>query len=362
MNILAFIVPGGSKNNIRPEVETLLHLAKLGHKLTVLYKEDAHYYDDFIKAGAKIIHQQPKRKICIESIKAIRRELKSKDYDIVYAANSKTIPNAAFACIGFPVKMINYRGTTGGLYRHDPTAYLTHLHPRVDGIICVSEAVKEDIQKQVWKNKKNVVRIYKGHDLAWYTKPPADLSEFGIKKDDFVLICAVNARPSKGIPVMIDAADQLADIPNLHLLLVGKNMEQYTDLISQNRMRARIHVTGYRYDAPELIVASDLLIQPSISGEGLPRAVMEAMGYGIPAVITTTGGGKEVVQNGVNGMIVPVNDPEAIANAVRELYQQPEKMMAMSLECKQAIAHRYSITQTAKQFEIFFERMINSRR
>ena len=158
--------------------------------------------------------------------------------------------------------------------------------------------------------------------------------------------------------VMIEAADQLADITNLHLLLVGKNMEQYAGLIENNRMRERIHVAGYRYDAPELIVASDLLIQPSISGEGLPRAVMEAMGYGTPAIITTTGGGKEVVTDGVNGKVVPINDPSAIARAVRELHQQPEKIEEMSRQCKLAIAERYSIAQTTIAFENYFQSLL----
>jgi len=86
---------------------------------------------------------------------------------------------------------------------------------------------------------------------------------------------------------------------------------------------------------------------------------MEAMGYGTPAVITTTGGGKEVVTDGVNGRVVPVNDAGAIAAAVRELYQQPEKIEAMSIECKRAIAERYSIAQTTTDFEQFFQRLLN---
>ncbi len=361
MNILIFTTSHGSTNSIRPELEIFLALAKRGHKVTVVAQKDSEYGKIFEANGIKVIDQKPKRKICMESIRVLRDELRSCRYDIIYATNSKAIPNAAFAAIGFPAKMITYRGTTGGLYRHDPSAYLTHLHPRVDGVICVSNAVRDDVRKQVWgkARRDNVVTIYKGHDLAWYDKPPADLSEFSIQKSDFVLICAVNVRPSKGIPVMIAAADKLADIPNLHLLLVGKNMEQYADLIQKNRMQPRIHIAGYRYDAPELIVASDLLIQPSISGEGLPRAVMEAMGYGTPAVITTTGGGKEVVTDGLNGKVVPVNDPDAIATAVRALYLQPDKILAMSIECKRAIAERYSIEQTTLEFEQFFQRMLN---
>lgn len=358
MNILIFTTSDGPINIIRPELEIFIGLAKHGHKVTVLTDENTEYADIFKQNGVRVINQQPKKKICFESIKVIRKELRREVYDIVYATNSKSIPNAAFACIGFPAKMVTYRGTTGGLYRHDPTAYLTHLHPRVNGVVCVSEAVREDILKRVWHNKQNVVTIHKGHNLDWYNKPPADLSEFGISGEDFVLICAVNARPSKGIPVMIEAANHLVDLQNIHLLLVGKNMDQYSDLISDNKMSKRIHLLGYRFDAPELITASDILVQPSISGEGLPRALMEAMGYGTPSIITTVGGGKEVVENGVNGIIVPANDAGAIAASVRELYHNPEKIEEISSACRDTIANQYSNKRTVQLYIEYFEGLL----
>ncbi len=243
------------------------------------------------------------------------------------------------------------------MYRHDPSAYLTHLHPRVDGIVCVSNAVREDVLARVWKNHDRIKMIHKGHDPSWYDKPPADLGEFGIGENDFTAICAVNARPSKGISVMIDAANEWADIENFHLLLAGKNMdtEPYTSQINSNRMRERIHVAGYRLDAPELIVASDVLVQPSVSGEGLPRAVMEAMGYGTPSIITTTGGGKEVVDDGINGFVVPVKDPSAIARRLRELHDDPDLLSRMSLQCKQKLGNELSLQRTVDHFIDFFE-------
>lgn len=360
MNILIFGSSDSSFNSLRPEAEIYIGMAGQGHNLTVVTHGNTEYSKIFIERGIKVINHHPKHKISFESIGIIRDELKSNHYDIVYATNSKSIPNAAFACIGIPVKFITYRGTTGGLYRHDPSAYLTHLHPRVDGVICVSEAVREDVVQRVWKNKNNVVTIHKGHNLSWYDKPPADLAEFGITKQDITVICAVNARPSKGISVMLEASNFLSDIDNLHILLVGKNMdvEPYASLIKNSKMSGRIHVAGYRFDAPELIHASDILVQPSISGEGLPRAVMEAMGYGTPVVITTTGGGKEVVEDGVTGFVVPTRDPEAIATKVRQLFESPELALEMSKKSKRKLETELSSQHTVDKYIEFFESLL----
>jgi hypothetical protein len=149
-------------NSIRPEAEIFIEMAKLGHSITVMTQGDAGYVTRLKENGVNVISCYPTRKICIKTIKTIRAELKKNNYDICYAFNSKTIPNAAFACIGFDVKLIVYRGTTGGLYRHDPSAYLTILHPRVDGVVCVSVAVKNDFVKRVWKNKKMLSIFIKG--------------------------------------------------------------------------------------------------------------------------------------------------------------------------------------------------------
>ena len=359
MKILALGHVGLSFSQIRPEYETYIGLSKAGHDVTVVIPPNCPYEDCLKGVGISLLYCYPSKKICRASIQGLRAALRRESYDIVYATNSKTIPNAAFACIGFPVKMVAYRGTTGGLYRHDPTAYLTILHPRVDGVICVSDAVRDDVIQRVWRNHKQVVTIYKGHNLDWYDQQPADLSEFGVGPEHFVLICAVNVRRSKGIDLMLDACNSLAHLQNLHLLLVGKGMgaEPYASLIASNKMKERIHVAGFRTDAPELIAASDVLVQPSRSGEGLPRAVMEAMGYGTPVIITETGGGKEVVHDQESGYVIPVEDPSAIARSVESIYSNPELARSMSAKASSLLRDEYSSQITVDRYAEYFEQL-----
>ena len=349
-----------TSNAIRPEVMISIGMAKQGHSITVFTRPNSAYTPILRDLGIKVIEQYPTKKICLPTISMIRAELRAENYDVVYALNSKTIPNAAFACIGFPVKMVNYRGTTGGLYRHDPSAYLTHLHPRVDGIICVSDAVTADIRSKVWKNKDKVVTIYKGHDLAWYQAQPADLIEFGIPKDAFVAIAVANVRPTKGLSVLIEAVGKVAHLDNFHLLLVGTGMdkEPYLTAIKNSPLGERLHVTGYRTDAPELMAASDILVQASISGEGLPRAVMEAMGYGTPAIVTVTGGSKEVVIDGVNGCVVPVKDSQAIADKIEYLYRDPALVTSMGIAAKQRLADVFTSDRTVAEHIRYFEALL----
>lgn len=360
MKIMIFTSSNSSYNSLRPEAEMYMNFFKRGHDVTIVTDANSEYGVIYRKLGIKVIDCQPTKKISIKAIQTVRGELKTGNYDILYSTNSKSIPNAALAAFNLDVKVVNYRGTTGGLYRHDPSAYLTHLHPRVDSIVCVSDAVRADVQKRVWKNKDKVVAILKGHNLDWYNHPPADLQEFGISKNDFTLICAVNARPSKGISVMLEAADMLSDIGNLHLLLAGKNIDAYNDLIAASKMRERIHVLGYRHDVPALITASDVQVQPSISGEGLPRAVMEAMACGTPSVLTDTGGGKEVVEDGVTGFVVPTKNARLLAEKIRVLYENPGLLESMGRECKKKIRDEFSCERSTDLYLEYFNSLLGS--
>ena len=76
--------------------------------------------------------------------------------------------------------------------------------------------------------------------------------------------------PPKASSVLIEAAGLLADLPNFHLLVVGSGADQppYLNAIANSPMRERIHLTGLRGDAPQLIAASQVLVQASIDGEG----------------------------------------------------------------------------------------------
>lgn len=364
MNILVFSSYKDAWNSVRPEAEIFIQMVKMGHSVTIMTQGNASYVPRFKESGVHVIDLYPKKKICLKAIKALRKELSRKHYDIVYALNSKTIPNAAFACIGFKnTKLVTYRGTVGGLYRHDPTAYLTHLHPRVDGVICVAEAVRNDVTKRVSLLESDVVTIYKGHDIAWYQAQPANLKELSIPDDAICAICIANARPSKGVHVLLESTHQLCDIPNLHILLVGRDMdtEQNLKIAKSSAMSDRIHFLGYRTDVPELLAASDIQIQPSVSGEGLPKTIIEAMAMGKPSIVTTTGGGKELVLDGESGIVVPVNDSNAIAENIRLLCENDPLRASMGKRAQKRVQEDFSLLSTAKHHLAFFTHLITPR-
>ncbi len=356
MKILVYSDYSRINHSVRPEVEIFLQLASRGHKVSV-FSPRLDPNEPFTAAGISTATTGQTAKISPSSIRMLRNELRRDSYDVVFATSSRTIPTAAFACLGFHSKLIVYRGTTRGLKRRDPTSFLTVLHPRVDAVVTVSKAVSEAVRKKLYKNRDKVVSIFKGHNIDWYTDEPADLSEFGIPEDAVVAIAVARFRPSKGLRYLLEATSALADIERFHLLVVGSGADEepYTSLVNSSPMADRIHIAGRREDALRLTAAADVLVQASVDGEGLPRAIMEALSFGKPIISTTAGGAKEILEEGKSGFIIPPADSAAIAERLRALAEHPERIQAMAEHCKDLLRTRLSHTQTAEAYEAFFE-------
>lgn len=332
-------------------------LAQQGVDVTLMTQGDAEYVPRFRKYGIKIIDFHPKQKFQWSAILRIRQELKAGQYDVAYLFNNKAITNTLFAAIGLPTKLVSYRGQTGNIYRYDPTSYLTHLHPRLNGILCVANAVRDDLRQHSWLPESHIQTAYKGHDLSWYQDTPADLAQFGIPKWATVAVCVANDRPRKGLPVLLAASHDLAQCKNLHLLLVGSGMDKdhIKALIDQSPMRERIHVAGFRRDAPALVAACQISVLASIKREGLPKTVIEAMAYGVTPVVTNTGGSAELLINDESGYVVPPNDAPALAKAISSLYAHPIRCQEMGQHARRRIAETFNLENSVRDTKRFLE-------
>jgi L-malate glycosyltransferase len=360
MKILIIPNRGRSFNAVRPEAECYIDLAKAGHNVTIMTCDSNAYIGRYQEAGLEIIPLVSLKKHSWAVIKQIHQYIKQHTIDIVYATESNGIPNAAFACIGTTAKMIAYRGTMGGMYKSDPTNYLCTLHPRIDGYICLSDAVKNNVLAKVRSSiHKNTKTIYKGHDLAWYQDPPVDLASLGIDSNDFCVLCVGSAREHKGMRYMIEATTYLKDIVNFKLILVGDGFdkEPFIGNIKATGMHDKIIQTGFRNDVPQLAAACKLLVLPS-TREGLSRAILESLAYSTPVITSDCGGPTEVIENNVNGYVVPIGDGKAIANRIRLLIENTELLQQLSDNAQKTIATNMSHDKTVQDMESYFQGML----
>jgi glycosyltransferase involved in cell wall biosynthesis len=352
MKILWITSHADTLNSIRPEAETLIGLARRG---------DSIYRQPMEAAGVRVIDFVPRGKFRRRESRYIRTHLIEGRHDILHLFNNRAIANGVRAARELPVKVITYRGQTGNVHRYDPTCWLTHLHPRIDRVICVAEAVRRDIATRRL-DPASCVTIYKGHDPAWYTDPPTDLSaEFGIPEDAFVAGTVANYRPRKGIGTLIEAVACLPPEAPIHLLLVGGGMDDpvLTRTIAASPCRDRIHLAGYRTDACALIAACNCAVLPSTKREGLPKTVIEAMVYGVPPVVTDTGGSAELVVDEDSGLVVPPGNPAALARAMMRLCEDAALARSLGEKARRRIDEHFNIRQTIERTLALYEDVLD---
>jgi glycosyltransferase involved in cell wall biosynthesis len=98
-----------------------------------------------------------------------------------------------------------------------------------------------------------------------------------------------------------------------------------------------------------LTAASDAFVLPSVKREGLARSLIEAMAYAIAPIVTDCGGSPELVVNGVSGLVVPVRDPRALANAILQLYTDAKLRVRLGNAARERIRKDFRIEDTIAQ-------------
>lgn len=131
----------------------------------------------------------------------------------------------------------------------------------------------------------------------------------------------------KGQAILIKA---LRQIPDAHVALVGGTAFGESGYeaalrgeVKRQELAGRIHFLGHRDDIPQLMKSVDVVAHPSTEFDPCPLVVLEALHSGVPIVATAVGGVPELIQNGVNGLLVPAGDPDALARALTDLLCNP---------------------------------------
>ncbi|MFS1985439.1 glycosyltransferase [Vibrio breoganii] len=344
-------------NPIRPEAAQIIGLHKSGRvNVTVLCNPSSTLIPHLEKEGITVLTDPLDKKLSISTISQIKKLIKEKQIDILHLFNNIACSNGATAAIGTDVKVIAYRGQTGNVSRFDPSSYLVMLHPRLNKIICVAQAIEKDLRQYLWGDKSRATTVYKGHDQSWYKESPATLDEVPLHNGSFRLSMVANLRPRKGLSVFMDALALLPDGLNIDILLVGADPDnsKIQEMIERSTLRGRVHALGYREDAPEVAAASDVIILPTTKREGLCRAVLEANSYGIPAIVSDTGGNAELVADGDTGIVVPPSDAEALASAILKLYEDRELCKEFGRKAKERAINKFNVEQgVSKTLEIY---------
>jgi glycosyltransferase involved in cell wall biosynthesis len=229
---------------------------------------------------------------------------------------------------------------------------------RLDRVLTSSEWSALRIAQDFGVAPERIRNVYNGLDTELYS--PAD----GVAKNPHELLCVGRANdPNKGIRVLISALAKLP--PPLHLTLVDDDHPHNPVFKWAERagVADRLRVTG-RLSTPDLVERyrrASLVVVPSRSeGFGLPAA--EAMACGTPVVACAAGALPEVMRLGGGGLVVNVDDANAIAAGIAELMRAPERRASLARTGRERVASRLSWPGIARATARVYAEVIAERR
>ncbi len=197
-----------------------------------------------------------------------------------------------------------------------------------------AEDAKTAIQERIMPEDK-VVYIGNGVSLEAFGLPPNPSlrAELGLDKKDKIVGFIGRLVQEKGVLELLEAMQQVVgEVPEAKLLVVGDTLmsdrdrrvtEHIKEFIERVKLQNVIRFVGFREDIPHLLAIMDLFVLPS-HREGMPRTILEAMAAGKPVVATNIRGCCEEVVHGVTGLLVPVGDPDALADAILRVLSDEE--------------------------------------
>jgi len=154
----------------------------------------------------------------------------------------------------------------------------------------------------------------------------------GIAPDAFVALFVGRLQLDKGLVEFVEAARQIkARRSDIEFVMVGapdpgnkRSVSEAT--LGQWKSEGNVVFTGRREDVPNVMAMANTVAAPTFYREGLPRTLLEAAATGLPLIGTDMPGVREAINNGTNGILIPTRDANALAMAVEELADDPEKV------------------------------------
>ncbi|MFL2060979.1 glycosyltransferase family 4 protein [Marinilactibacillus psychrotolerans] len=190
-----------------------------------------------------------------------------------------------------------------------------------DAIITIN---KEDYQAAMRFKLRNGGRVYYlpgvGVDTSLNKKVNQMreklLQELNIKEPAILLISVGELNKNKNNKVIIHALGKLKN-PKLHYILCGRGdkKDELVSLVKENELESNVHFLGYRNDIPQLLKLSDIFIMPSYR-EGLSRSIMEAMGMGLPCIVSSIRGNVDLIEEEKGGYLSNPDDIERFAQVI----------------------------------------------
>lgn len=344
VHIISSCTTGGAEIFTKSLVTSLIELDKVKeielwvmYNIIDLFPEDQNkieFEKKFIKdlnqkgISVKFINKRPK-KDWTKTKKKIRDLYNSFKPDIIHSHLEAVTFHTCRSLSKYNVPIIQ---TVHSTVINHPIIQKYYINKKINAFVAISKVVNDNIYKRLNVSSRKIYLIYNGVQIDKF-KNKNRLYNKEVKK--IIAIGRLTEAKDYGnlLRSMKILNDQLSEfnksMPKLLIVGDGELKEQIKELSISLKIENNVEFLGIRQDIAELLAESDVYVMSS-EWEGLSISLIEALTSGIPIIATNAGSNNEIIEDGVNGLLVPIKDSEALAHGLYKLISNYEYRLSFA--------------------------------
>lgn len=260
-----------------------------------------------------------------------------------------------------------FKGIPATFFWHSflPHAFFIRLVFFIPGIVLI---YNKKIKTSIESYGKKVFLIHAGVEIPNVTKDYKELlKEINVEKSIPIITQVSLLMVWKGQEYFIKSAVNVLKIfPTAKFLIVGDTPlwlsasyeKKLRELVKKLHLEKSVVFMGYRKDIFDIIHMSDIVVHPVIAPEPFGFVVVEAMGMGKPVVVSKIGTPEDIIENGMDGILVPPQNSEAISEAVLKLLKNKEFCEKIGKKAKEKVEKYFQVDKMTREFEKVWENLV----
>lgn len=269
--------------------------------------------------------------------------------------------SASFGRSFHVARVSTMHGFTGGGWRNRFYEWLERRsYTRLDAVVTVSRKLAADLTSSASSRRTPIVLPNAWAPVDAQLSPETARQELGLSAGVFNIGWVGRMSSEKGPDVLIESLPALEDL-GIHVALIGDGPDRrkLEQRVRELGVEDRVSWTGEVHRASRLFPAFDLFVNSSRT-EGTPITIFEAMHAKIPIVATSVGGVPDVLSSD-EALLIPPENAGALAAAIRQVHNEPEKAVARAIRAQRRLEKAFSATQWIESYERIYRSVTNRR-
>jgi len=346
---------GGGERHLADLANTLAHR---GHEVFAALSPGASLRKELSALNpANVIELPMRNALNLRTAMRLSKFVREHEIEIVHAHVARDYPLAALAAGRSTARLVLTRHV---LFPMNPIHKLTRR--RTARVIAVSKAVAAGLRAQSIFEPAQITVIPNGIDVDKFRRGGESVVR---GSDGFRIGTVGHLAPIKGFDDFIRAAEIVCRVrADVEFLIVGEdksergeNRRQLEVLIRQLKLGDRVKLMGWVDDVAAFLPTLDLFVSAA-RVEPFGLSIIEAMATGVPVIATASEGAREIVQAGETGIIVPIGDAPAIANAVLRLIDNAAEGARLAEKGRTAARNRFSLQRMVDETEQAYTELV----